>query len=341
MHGLIDLPADLEPTAEALTHATSRVTDRISSALHSDLPQVNALCERLESYRGKMLRPVLTTLAATAAAGEHAPGSSPDVDTLAATVEAIHLATLVHDDVLDEADTRRGSPTISSLTTNETAVILGDYCIAAAYHLCSELHDREVALAVARCCMDTCAGEIVQLSERGNLALSEETYFRIITGKTAELIGASCRLGALLGSRDQAAASALHRFGIALGQAFQIQDDVLDLIGDEVSVGKTVGRDIAKGKLTLPMIHHLHALDTSSRAAAEHLLRAAAGDSDEAHDAAHTFATGLARTGSVEHARDTAIRLSREAVDALNVLPDTPARSMLTLMAEAAVTRDR
>lgn len=341
MHGLIDLPDHLEATAEALTDATVRVTDRISAALDSDLPQVNALCARLESYRGKMLRPVLATLSATAAAGEHALVSSPDVDTLAATVEAIHLATLVHDDVLDEADTRRGSPTISSLTTNETAVILGDYCIAAAYHLCSELHDRDIALAVARCCMDTCAGEIVQLSERGNLALTEDTYFRIITGKTAELIGASCRLGALLGSRDRAAADALHRFGIALGQAFQIQDDVLDLIGDEASVGKTVGRDIAKGKLTLPMIHHLHALDPASRASAENLLRAAAGDTDEAHNAAHAFAAGLTRTRSVEHARDTAIRLSRDAVASLEAVPETPARAMLTLMAEAAVKRDR
>lgn len=341
MHGLLDLPRELEPIAAEVADALAAVAARIESTLTSDAPQVERLRRHLDGYRGKMLRPALVLLSGAAAAGRDRLLAAPEPITLAATMEAIHLATLVHDDVLDEARTRRGSPTINALTDNETAVILGDYCIAAAFHLCSELRDREAALAVARCCMDTCAGEILQLTERGNLRLDESTYDRIIAGKTGALIGAACRLGALVDAGDPARAQALHDFGMALGRAFQIQDDVLDLVGDPASVGKTLGRDIAKGKLTLPIIHHLATLDDAQRREAEALLRSAAGDSDAAHDAAHRLAERLASTGSVAHAQARATVLSDDAKTHLAALPPSAARDMLSLMADAAVRRSR
>ncbi|MFM8640421.1 MAG: polyprenyl synthetase family protein, partial [Planctomycetota bacterium] len=220
--------------------------------LARDLPPVNTLCRHVERYRGKMLRPTMVFLCGSA----FGPVGERHVS-VAATCEMIHMATLVHDDVLDEADVRRKGQTINRLRGNEVAVMLGDYLISNAFHLCSRVGDPALNLRLGEVTNTLCEGELLQLSHRDDLSLDEPTYFEIVRRKTAVLIGVCCELGGRLSGAPEPAVAALGRFGERLGTAFQVQDDLLDLEGREDVVGKSLGRDLEKGKLTLPVIVHL------------------------------------------------------------------------------------
>jgi octaprenyl-diphosphate synthase len=251
------------------------------------------------------------------------------------------MATLVHDDVLDEADIRRRGQTVNRLHGNEAAVILGDYLLASAYHLCSQLDSQSVALLVAHTSMTLCAGELLQLSHRNDLSLDERTYFEIVDRKTASLIGLACRLGAQCSSADEDAAARFERFGRKLGIAFQIQDDLLDLTGQASTLGKPANQDVSAGKLTLPMIHHLASIPSSRRAESLLLLESATGtlSAGNGPDAFTRLRHALDSSGSIAHARQTAERLIAEAKSELTSIPDSAAKSLLSTMADAVVTR--
>jgi len=344
MRGVLELPPDLEPLQDLLLRSLERVEDRFDVQVASDLPPVNELCRHIERYRGKMLRPTMAVLCALAGRGGGEASDaevSEDVVTLAATCEMVHMATLVHDDVLDEADVRRRGETVNRLRGNETAVILGDYLIAAAYHLCSQIADpavaREAALEIGRTSMVMCAGELLQLHHRDDWSLDEATYFEILDRKTAALVAAACGLGAQVGGAMPEAAGALREFGRRLGVAFQVQDDLLDLTGEEAVVGKSVGKDLEKGKLTLPLIHHLKTCSPEQRGRSLRLMEDAAKVRHD--DAAARLVVALRDTGSIEHARSFARRLADDAKTVLAPLPETPAKAMLTVMADAAVAR--
>lgn len=339
MTGFLDVPDSLAPVQAAIAEGLARVERRFDEQLRSDLPPVARLVEHVERYRGKMLRPVLVLVSGMAAA----PGGriADEHITVAAVCEMIHMATLVHDDVLDEADTRRRGRTVNRLHGNETAVILGDYLIAAAYHLCSQLDSQKVALLVGQISMTVCAGELLQLHHRDDFSLDEPTYFEILDRKTASLIGLACRLGAAASGADEATCRGLERFGRRLGIAFQIQDDLLDLTGNASTVGKTVGRDLAKGKLTLPMIHHLGHVRAIDRGRALTLLERACADAGRAEspEAAAELAEVLDATGSVAHAKNVAASLVAEAKASVADLTDSPAKAFLLLMADAVIDR--
>ncbi|MCL4220515.1 MAG: polyprenyl synthetase family protein [Phycisphaerales bacterium] len=336
MHAGIDLPGELKSVRAALEAGLVRVTRRFDEQLSCDLPPVRDLCEHVERYRGKMLRPTLVLLCGLASTREQGEAAlTDDHVTLAAVCEMVHMATLVHDDVLDEADTRRRGATVNRLRGNEAAVILGDYLIAAAFHLCSQAGSQEPSLVVGRASMDMAAGELLQLHRREDYSIDEATYFEIVRRKTGALIAAACRLGALASEASPGVCEALDAFGRALGVAFQIQDDLLDLTGRQGVVGKNVGKDAEKGKLTLPVIHHLAECSVRQRAESlSILLRLASGES-----AGEQLVQALSATGSLVHARQVAVRLVREAADCLSALPDTPARTMLEIMAQSAVDR--
>lgn len=338
----LDLPASLAPTAQAVDRALALVRGRFDAQLRSDIPAVADLMAHLAAYRGKMLRPTLSILFAMACDQRPLPlidRVSDEHVAAAAVVEMVHVATLIHDDVLDEADLRRNRPTISHLRGNEAAVILGDFLFAAAYDLCSHIHSppgpHATAIAVARASMTVCAGELLQLSHRGNLSLSEPEYLDIIDRKTAALVALACELGCI--NAPAPMKSAASNFGTLLGRAFQIQDDLLDLAGDQRAVGKSIGRDLDLGKMTLPLIRHLASLDTRARHETESLIRLAA-----SHDnaAATNLRKRLLADGSIASARQEAIALTERARAALTVLPDSPPRQALELMAHAAVRRD-
>ena len=329
-----------------LSEGLARVEERLQRQMRSDLPPVRALCEHVERYRGKMLRPMMTMASGLAVRGEGFGAS--DIDeahvTVGAVVEMIHLATLVHDDVLDEAETRRRGETVNKLRGNEIAVILGDYLISTAFHLCSQLDSQRTALHIGAVTTRLCEGELLQLHHRDDLSLDEPTYYEIVERKTAELIGAACELGAMYSGADDGACAGMRAYGVKLGVAFQIQDDLLDLTGDERVVGKPVGKDIEKGKLTLPIIHHLAHAPAMERGRTLGLIEgwnetAARGPAAAAqgHDA---LLAALEGTGSVAYAREEARRLVREAQAELErATPESAAKSFLRAVAEAVVSR--
>ncbi|MEX0886167.1 MAG: polyprenyl synthetase family protein [Phycisphaeraceae bacterium] len=326
---------------ERLTGELAEVEARFAGELASDLSCVNELVTHVERYRGKMLRPtlVLLTAMATDPAGRL---SVTDPHRVVATVfEMVHMATLVHDDILDEAEMRRRGATINHLAGNEAAVMLGDYLISHAYHLCSGLARPTVSTAIADATNTVCEGELLQLANRNNWALDEATYFEIIRRKTASLCGTCCRVAAALHEASPDAERALHDYGEKLGIAFQIVDDLLDLTGDEQAVGKTLGRDLEKGKLTLPLIRFLTEAEPAARREALALLA----DRGEEEGAAPTAGGGLIRdrllaTDAVETARRRAGELIDEAkAGLLTHLPDSPARSLMLEMADAVLTR--
>ena len=236
--------------------------------LISDQSLISDLFQHIEQFHGKQLRPALLLLTAQACGRvrrEH--------EVLAAVVEMVHIATLVHDDVLDEADIRRRAATVNRLWGNEPAVLLGDLLFSHAFHLCSSLSDQFASRIIGQVAITLCEGEIVQNAQRDNFDLTESEYFDIIGRKTASLIGVCGLLGATYAGASERLVRLMREFGEALGQAFQIVDDVLDLNGDEAETGKSLGRDVHKGKLTLPLIHFLRTAPAAERAAVLSLLR--------------------------------------------------------------------
>lgn len=331
MTTLIDLTATDTELSRELRRLLAETAAVFDAHLESDLACVGELTALVERYRGKMLRPTLTLLSGMAtgeAAREHT--------VLAAVVEMIHMATLVHDDVLDEAETRRRGRTVSALHGNETAVILGDYLISSSFHLCSTLGRPEWSERIGRVTTELCAGELLQLVNRGNIALAERTYFDIIERKTGSLIGLACELGALASGAPGAEVEELGAFGREVGAAFQIQDDLLDLLGEEGVVGKSVRKDQEKGKLTLPMIRHLERVAASGRKGeAQAAFRAAADPAEQ-----DALVRRMREDGSIDSASATARGLVEQARGRLGAIPKGGgAREMLAAMASAAVSR--
>ena len=294
--------------------------------LASDLPPVNTLCRHVERYRGKMLRPTMVFLCGQA----FGPVGERHV-IVAATCEMIHMATLVHDDVLDEAEVRRKGHTVNHLRGNEVAVMLGDYLISNAFHLCSRAGDPALNLRLGEVTNTLCEGELVQLSHREDLSLDERTYFEIVRRKTAVLIGACCELGAQLSGAPADAVAALRRFGEGIGVAFQIQDDLLDLEGRQDVVGKSLGRDLEKGKLTLPVIIHLAQASGEVRERTIEAIRARDGTA---------LLAELTASGSLVAARSRAVELVAAARTELRHVPAGVSRDALDAAAMAIVHRD-
>ncbi len=320
------------PLASVLDEQLEEVGVILERQLASDHSPVNALCRHIEQYQGKRLRPLLVLSTGLAAAGPPCDGSALNERhrVVAAVVEMIHLATLVHDDVLDEARLRRRVPTLNLLRGNETAVMLGDYLISNAFHLCSSLMDPAVNYSLGEVTNTLCEGELLQLHHRDDCTIDEATYVRVVQSKTASLIGECCRLGTTLSGGPAALADAMHRFGLQLGVAFQIQDDLLDMMGDEVVVGKSLGRDLDSGKVTLPLIRFLANAAADDRGEALRLFarRDAAG-----------LRHMLLESGSVAGAHAEAVRLVRSARSELSGLRPGPARDLLDALAGAVVTR--
>jgi octaprenyl-diphosphate synthase len=313
-------PFDL--VADELTEA-----DRILDEALLGLGQP-ALLDQLAHYRGKRLRPALLLLAAKSIGTV-----TPSHLTLAAVVEMIHTATLVHDDILDGADERRHVRTIHREWGSPTAVLLGDALFTNAFYLASTVDARACRL-IGEATNRVCAGELRQVGEQGNLHLRESDYFAILDGKTAALVEVSTRLGAAYAGASEEIEERLARYGRHLGLAFQIADDVLDYVGDERQVGKTLGTDAAQLKLTLPVIHALAKLPLAE---ADDIRDRLAGDLD----AMPTIRRLLVRTGSIAYAKYRADEHAAAAVAELDGLPDSPAMALLRQLPAWAIRRSQ
>ncbi|MCB1229798.1 MAG: polyprenyl synthetase family protein [Verrucomicrobiae bacterium] len=209
-------------------------------------PYVAFLC----NTSGKRIRPALTFLA-----GGATGGITADHHKIAVTLELIHIATLVHDDIIDGAEIRRQAPTANAKWGNALSVLLGDCLFAHALELSTQFDDQSIGRKVARAANEVCTGEIIQTQRRFDFQLSRSDYFEIIRKKTAALFAAAMELGALLNGKPENLVSALHQYGSLIGTAYQVYDDCLDLVGDEADVGKTLRTDLNKGKLTLPILN--------------------------------------------------------------------------------------
>jgi octaprenyl-diphosphate synthase len=275
-----------------------------------------------------MLRPALLLLSARACGrvtDEH--------HVLAAVVEMVHMATLVHDDVLDDAEIRRGCRTLNRLEGNEAAILLGDYLISHAFHLCSSLDSQFASRTIGATTNTVCEGELMQIHHRGNNDLTVDQYLQIITRKTAVLTGACCRLGARYAGADDETIAVFERYGLDIGIAFQITDDVLDITGSEQRMGKTLGRDLEKHKLTLPLIHALGQAGADQRHRLLSVLNGVGPDRGRLNDL-------LEGTDSITWALDCARRYVDSAVAALSEVPESDARAILIRMARMIIERE-
>ena len=244
------------------------VNQRLIQQANDFDPKIVPYAQSALNGSGKHLRPTLVALAGSAV------GKTGDAHVTAAVIiEMVHLATLVHDDVMDEAQIRRGQLTIAANWGNEIAVLFGDCLFAQALKLASSFPTTEVCRAVAMATNTVCTGEILQTQHRRNFELSRREYFRVIEMKTAELFTLSCDLAALLGNAPTEQRAALRKFGAAFGTAYQVYDDCVDLFGSETAAGKSLGTDLAKGKLTWPVLLAWERASVADRTNLESLIQ--------------------------------------------------------------------
>jgi len=307
----------------------AQVEEMLARELRSEYPFVDELVRRSFRYGGKRLRPALLLLAAKAAGGvtdEHL--------TLATVIEMIHTATLIHDDVLDEAELRRHLDTINARYSNESSVLLGDYLFTHSFYLASTLETTFACRAIGQATNVVCEGELRQIHERGNLFLGEKDYLQIIDAKTAELTACACRLGGHYAGASQETEEQLTRYGRNLGIAFQIIDDLLDLLGDETTVGKSLGSDMDKGKATLPVIRLISVTAAEDR---DELLELFELPPDQRSAA---LAQRLDATDAIQYTRDKARWYVEQAILDLQHLPPSESRDILQALARFVLARE-
>jgi len=313
----------------SFVEADLRAVDAVIRArLDSGVPLIRQVAEYIVGGGGKRLRPLLLLLAAGAFGyrGRHC-------HELAAVVEFIHTATLLHDDVVDESDLRRGRSTANTLFGNSAAVLVGDFVYSRAFQMMVEVDNIRVLRVLADATNVIAEGEVMQLMSCRNPDIQESDYLGVIRCKTAKLFEAATRLGAILGGASRANENAVADYGMRLGTAFQLIDDVLDYSGEQAVIGKNLGDDLAEGKPTLPLIYAIqHGTDAQAR-----LVRHAIEHGGRDELAAVIDAMRL--TGALDYAREQARRESRAAGDALARLPHSRQRDYLLQLADFAVTR--
>jgi len=303
--------------------------DRVlRESLASDVLLIRQVAEYIIAGGGKRLRPAVLLLAASACGyrgGAH--------HTLAAVLEMIHTATLLHDDVVDESQMRRGHATANAAFGNPASVLVGDFLYSRSFQLMVGVERMRVLAIVADATNVIAEGEVMQLMHAGDPELAEDAYFEVIRRKTAKLFEAAGRLGAVLGDADPALENSLASYGLHLGTAFQIMDDVLDYSGDAGAIGKNLGDDLAEGKMTLPLIRAL-AVGNAEDAA---LIRHAVGGGGLTDF--QPVVDVLQRTGALGYSRERAQAASRTAIASLAGLKPSPAAGSLLQLATFAADR--
>lgn len=323
---LVHLLLDIQPELELVDAALARVLDPPAG-------YVRGLVEHVRGFQGKRLRPAMVILAGQAIDADRVGETHA---TVGAIVELIHTATLVHDDILDGAMIRRMRPTVHSMEGVEVSVLFGDFLLASAYAEAAALEDRRASHHLSLITRDVCEGEILQIHHRGNLELTYEEYLQIIQRKTAALYAASGEMGAHYAGGSPEQVEALRAYGDDLGSAFQMIDDVLDLTGDEDVVGKSLGTDLDRCKMTLPLIHFFQEGPREEVEWVKDALRSGRGAAD-----GPAIRRAVVANGSVAFAETRAHDLIRRAMSHLEVLPESAARETLHRIASYVLDRKR
>jgi octaprenyl-diphosphate synthase len=307
--------------------------DEVETRFYKELrPQTNSLAEliaHISKYRGKRLRPALVLLS-----GKCLGNIVPQHIDLAVVVEMVHTATLVHDDIIDEASMRRHVESVNSKWGREISILFGDYLFSRGFTILSALDSQVATLLLSQTVNIMSEGELIQLQRRYDIGLSENDYFDIIERKTASLCAASCRLGATFAGANHKVSEMLSNYGLKIGIAFQIVDDCLDVMGTEEEIGKSLNSDIQKGKLTLPLIRLVnqlpkHKLETTRDLIFQHDVK----------ESKNAIIGLLTEHDAVEYAFNTAKNIVKQAQEEIAPLPDSPYKTALIELADYIISR--
>ncbi len=309
-----------------------RMESKIHESLGTDVPLIQQVSKYILGAGGKRFRPLLHLLSARLCGyREH---NSEYL--LGSVVEYIHTASLLHDDVVDEAKLRRGRSSANSLWGNQASILVGDYLYSKALYHAVRLQNQRVMDVLSETTTTMSEGEVLQLMQIQNVEMTEADYYRLVECKTGVLISASCRLGAIISKAPLSQEDALTAYGKKLGLAFQITDDTLDYAADQKQLGKVLGKDLAEGKVTLPLIYLMRKTDAGERENLRILLQAGAMTDN---DLSYTLGL-MGKYGSVNEALDVARTFSNEAKSALSIFPDSPPRQALAALADYVVQRE-
>lgn len=326
--------ADIEQTNQ-IDSVLKSVEDLLLRELESSVTTATAASRHILVAGGKRIRPTLVVTSAYACSDAV---DRAGLSSIAGSAEIVHMATLMHDDVIDGAESRRGRVTANYRWGNQISVLTGDYMLARAFTLLAGNGDLRVMQSVSVATTSMTEGEIRQIESRCNPEADRDTYLAIIRDKTAAFMSACCRIGAIIAGAPSSAEDALADYGMNLGMAFQITDDLLDLVGDPVLTGKPIGGDVREGKVTLPAILARNLATPDERAVLDAIIL----KSDEVTASDVTFVRDLAeRTGAIERTREAAVDFIHQAVAALRALPESGPRTALQDLAHSILDRKR
>jgi octaprenyl-diphosphate synthase len=321
-------PVSLESIRTPIAADLARVDEVIRQRLDSDVVLIRTVAEYIVAAGGKRLRPALVLLAANAFRAE-----APSRHELAAVIEFIHTATLLHDDVVDESSLRRGRKTANAEFGNAASVLVGDFLYSRAFQMIVEAGSLRVMKVLADATNVIAEGEVLQLLNVHDPDTDEEKYLRVIRYKTAKLFEAATQVGAIIGGASGESEEALAEYGMHLGTAFQLVDDVLDYSGDLAETGKNLGDDLAEGKPTLPLIYAMRAGDESERKLIRHAIEHG-GKAD-----LEGVVAAIRRVGALDYAREQAKREAATAIARLDHISHSAARDSLLQLAHFSVER--
>lgn len=315
---------------DSIKMTMERLEGELIEQLKSRVPVAFNIGAHIMNSGGKRIRPQLCVISARMGGYE-----GLDSIKLSGAIECIHTATLLHDDVVDMADTRRGRPSANTLWSNEMCVLGGDFILAKAFSALTSIGNLRILQIVSRATERLSEGELFQMMNIGNINLSEKDYFQVIADKTAILMEAACRGGAILGNLDAEQEEALASFGFNLGMAFQMTDDVIDYKSDKETMGKTPGKDIEEGKLTLPLILGLKKASDSDRNVIKKMIE----DKSMSDEKLIWLRKFLDRTGGISEALEVSRGRLTQAVDKLSIFPESEEKSALMKLSDRILHR--
>ncbi|MDO8355471.1 MAG: polyprenyl synthetase family protein [Nitrospirota bacterium] len=317
---------------EAYRDELDGVERQVRTNLDSSVALVNTVAAHILNSGGKRIRPLLLLLSARLCGY-----TGRDHHQLGSLVEFIHTATLLHDDVVDDADIRRGQRTARKIWGNQISILVGDYLYSKAICQIVDFRSQGINEVLAEACKKMAEGEVLQLYYNGNPAMPELEYLKVVEHKTAGLIAASCRMGAILADATEAQQDALFRFGQYLGMAFQVADDTLDYTANGERLGKTLGQDLRQGKATLPLLHLLrHCSEQDRQMIIDRMETRTLTEEDLGR-----LIRLMEEFGSIAHAMDRARTFVASAQQELSQFEDSTAKRALSVAADYMVTRDR
>ncbi len=344
LHSAGPFASDVPPPSDALTTLAGLVHDDLMACnevivrhMHSQVDLIPRLAAHLVAAGGKRLRPILTLASARLCGYSGGPAGAKRHVALAACVEFIHTATLLHDDVVDGSQLRRGLASANAVFGNQASVLVGDFLFSRAFQLMTADGSLDVLRILSDASATIAEGEVLQLVTQNDLSTEEDRYLEVIQGKTAALFAAACQVGAVVAGMPAREEHALAAYGTAIGMAFQLVDDALDYAADQRELGKTVGDDFREGKITLPVLAAYHAGTEEERIFWRRTIEA----SDQTDDDLEHALALMARTGAIAITLRRAAGFAAEAKAALGVFPPSVIRNSLLDVADYTVNRGR